>query len=141
MAVNTTLEREERAKGSEPSSDVPSVTRDELKTMIGRGGTFLLIETLAPEQFEETHLPGAINLPPDRVRELAPSLLPDKQREVITYCASRTCHASVDAARELIALGYTHVRHYPGGKADWVFAGLPVERGSGLPGTASEEKA
>jgi rhodanese-related sulfurtransferase len=25
-------------------------------------------------------------------------------------------------------LGYTNVRHYAGGKRDWVEAGLPIER-------------
>ena len=104
------------------------MTRDELKVRIGRGGDFKLVETLPPEQFREGHLPGAINLPLDQVSTLAPKLLPDKQTEVITYCASRTCHASADAARELIKLGYTNVRHYAGGKADWTFAGLPIER-------------
>ena len=127
MAASSTVERSKGAQGRAHAELAP-MTRDELKTKVGRGGDFKLVETLAPEQFQETHLPGAINMPPDRVSELAPKLLPDKQVEVITYCASRTCHASVDAARELITLGYANVRHYAGGKADWVFAGLPVVR-------------
>jgi rhodanese-related sulfurtransferase len=32
------------------------------------------------------------------------------------------------AARELAALGYTNIMEYPGGKADWVAGGLPLER-------------
>ena len=68
------------------------------------------METLPPEQFRDGHLPGAINMLPDQVSTLAPKLLPDKQTEVITYRASRTCHASADAAREVIKLGYTNVR-------------------------------
>jgi rhodanese-related sulfurtransferase len=27
-----------------------------------------------------------------------------------------------------MALGYTNVREYPGGKQDWIAAGLPMER-------------
>jgi len=93
----------------------------------------VLLETLAPEQFREAHLPGALNLAPERVRELAPVLVPDKQTEVITYCAGSKCHASRDAARELNAMGYSRVRHYPGGKVDWTAAGLPLERGELTP--------
>jgi rhodanese-related sulfurtransferase len=126
--ANPTLE--ERFETPQPgrSSDVMEVTRDELKVRIDRGGDFKLVETLPPEKFREGHLPGAINVPSDRMSTLAPKLLPDKGAEVITHCASRTCHASGDAARELIKLGYTNVRHYAGGKADWTSAGFPIAR-------------
>ncbi len=33
---------------------------------------------------------GTATLPPDRVRELAPRLLPDKGAEIIVYCSSPT---------------------------------------------------
>ena len=135
MAANPTLERRNRTQQEPASAELPSISRDELKAMVegDRGDGFKLVETLAPEQFHEAHLPGAINMPPDRVSELAPNVLPDKGIEVITYCASPTCHASADAARELMKLGYTHVRHYAGGKADWMFAGLPIERSNQQP--------
>jgi rhodanese-related sulfurtransferase len=45
----------------------------------------------------------------------------------VTYCASLTCRNSEIAANKLIALGYTNVRDYAEGKADWIEAGLPVE--------------
>jgi hypothetical protein len=32
------------------------------------------------------------------------------------------------AARELAAMGYTNVAHYPEGKQGWMEAGLPVEK-------------
>lgn len=108
---------------------VKPIERDELKGKIDRRESFVLLETLAPEHFRNIHLPSALNAPPERIKELAPVLVPDKQMEVITYCAGPTCHASSDAARELTALGYTNVRHYAGGKQDWTTAGLPVERG------------
>ena len=34
---------------------------------------------------------------------------------------------SEEAARELVAIGYTNVRHYEGGKQDWMRHDLPVE--------------
>ena len=67
-----------------------TITREELKGKMDRGETFTLVETLSPVAYEHAHLPGAINLPPDRVRELAPNLLPDKSAEIIVYCASPT---------------------------------------------------
>jgi len=34
--------------------------------------------------------PGAINLPPDQVTQLAPTLLPDKTADIVVYCAKPT---------------------------------------------------
>ena len=67
---------------------VQTISRDELKQKIDRGDNFLLVETLAKTAYEHAHLPHAINLPPDQTRELAPTLLPDKNSEIVVYCAS-----------------------------------------------------
>jgi rhodanese-related sulfurtransferase len=112
-----------------PAEAVKTIDRHELKAKIDRSDAFVLLETLAPEHFQHVHLPGARNAPLDRVKELAPVLIPSKDTEVVTYCAGPKCHASADAARALVALGYTNVRHYAGGKQEWTAAGLPVERG------------
>lgn len=69
---------------------VKTVSRDELREKIERGDKFRLVETLPPTAYQHAHLPGAINLPPDRVTELAPQLLPDKGAEIVVYCASPT---------------------------------------------------
>ena len=108
------------------------ITRDELAAKIDRGDAFILVEALGPMYYEDAHLPGAVNVPHDQVDELAPSLLPDLDAEIVTYCASTTCQNSDIAARRLEALGYTNVREYVEGKQDWIEAGLPVERGAGV---------
>ena len=67
-----------------------TITREELKEKIDRKNQFKLVETLAPNAYDHAHLPGAINLPPDQVRKLAPELLPDKSEEIVVYCQSPT---------------------------------------------------
>ena len=67
-----------------------TISRDELRAKIDRGDKFLLLETLPAETYHHVHLPGAINMPPDQVRQLAPSLLPDKAAEIVVYCAKPT---------------------------------------------------
>ena len=64
-----------------------TISTDDLKDKIDRK-QITLVETLAPERFREAHLPGALNFPPERVKELAPRLLPNKDAEIITYCAN-----------------------------------------------------
>jgi Rhodanese-like domain len=47
-----------------------------------------VVETLAPERYREAHIPAALNIPPEQIRELAPQLLPNKNAEIVTYCAN-----------------------------------------------------
>lgn len=67
-----------------------TISRAELKLKLDRSDNFLLVETLAAVTYHHAHLPGAINLPPDQVTQLAPTLLPDKAAEIVVYCASPT---------------------------------------------------
>ena len=67
---------------------VATISRDELRSKLDRLDEFLLVETMPEEQYRHTHLPGAINLPPDAVRESAPEPLPDKDAYIVVYCGS-----------------------------------------------------
>ena len=67
-----------------------TIPRDELRQKIDRRDQFFLVETLPEAAYHHVHLPGAINLPPDKVTELAPTLLPDRNAEIVVYCASPT---------------------------------------------------
>jgi rhodanese-related sulfurtransferase len=115
-----------------PGAEVPRITREELAARLDRGEAVTLIEALPEPSFRKAHLPGAINLPAERVSDLAPQLLPDLDAEIVVYCANLACPSSGVVARALASLGYRRVREYAGGKQDWISAGLPVEYEHGL---------
>lgn len=69
---------------------VATISRDDLKAKFDSGEEFLLVETLPKTAYAHAHLPGAINLPPDQVAELAPQILPAKDADIVVYCASPT---------------------------------------------------
>ena len=69
---------------------VVTISRDQLKGKIDGREAFLLVETLPAVAYHHAHLPGAINLPPDKVKELSPTLLPDKAADIVVYCANPT---------------------------------------------------
>src|SRR5260370_15314110 len=69
---------------------VSTISRGQLKAKIDRHDPFILAEVLAPGQYERAHLPGAVNLPPDRGTALAATLLPDKHQEIVVYCGGPT---------------------------------------------------
>lgn len=106
------------------------ISRTDLKTMIDEDRDFELIEVLSKEEFEEYHLPGAINIPGDRLRETVEGQIPDKNTPIVVYCADPSCTASDRAAELLTNLGYHHVFDYRGGKEHWKEGGLAVEQPS-----------
>jgi rhodanese-related sulfurtransferase len=65
-----------------------SISTEDLKAKLDRKEGIKLVETLAPERYREAHIPGSLNIPPERIKELAPQLLPSKDAEIITYCAN-----------------------------------------------------
>ena len=69
---------------------VKTISRDELKQKIDGKHDFILVETLPRTAYDHAHLPGAINLPSDQVKVFAPKLLPDKNADIVVYCASPT---------------------------------------------------
>lgn len=106
-----------------------TIDRETLQARLAAQPAPVLIEALPAKYYREGHLPGALHFPHDRVRALAPTVIADKQAEIVVYCASETCQNSHIAAASLMALGYTNVSVYVGGKKDWVEAGLPLEGG------------
>lgn len=112
-----------------------TISRQDLQARIARKQPVVILEALPEGYYAKAHLPGAINVPHDKVRDLAPHLLPDRSVEIVTYCASATCRNSHIAADTLHAMGYANVSVYVEGKQDWMEAGLPVE--AGLPAQAA----
>lgn len=66
----------------------PTVSTQDLKAKLDSKEGITVVETLAPERYREVHLPGALNIPPEQIKELAPKLLPNKDAEIVTYCTS-----------------------------------------------------
>ena len=104
------------------------ITRDEIEHALHDGTPLTLLEALPEKYYRHGHLPGALLFPHDRAQELAARLLTQKDATIVVYCASSSCLNSHQAAATLTELGYTSVRVYVEGKADWQAAGLALER-------------
>ena len=102
------------------------ISREELKAKLDRGDDFKLVMTLGGWAFQAKHIPGSLNIsnPKDHAKLLK---LDD---EIVVYCSGEDCPASIAAYRILTSKGYTNVRRYAGGLADWEEAGYPFEEGS-----------
>ncbi|MEU1287720.1 rhodanese-like domain-containing protein [Kitasatospora sp. NPDC005856] len=102
------------------------ITRDDLVAAM-ESDSVTVVDTLGGEYYAMQHLPGAIALVRADVDTLAPTLLPDLDAAIVTYCSNPACPNSGQVAERLTALGYTNVRKYREGIQDWTEAGLPVE--------------
>ena len=104
------------------------IDRGELIACLDSCMPMTLIECLPERHYNEAHLPDAIRLNHDEVLARAPDVLPDRDALVVAYCANARCRNSHMAASTLVAMGYTQVAVYAGGKEDWLDAGMRVER-------------
>ncbi len=67
-----------------------TISRADLKRKLDRGDKFYLVDVLPENAYQHAHLPGAINLPTARLKESAQLVLPDKNAEIVVYCANLT---------------------------------------------------
>jgi len=102
------------------------ITREELRDRLILRDDVVLVEALPEKYWNESHLPGSIQMDYLEVRDRAHELLPDKEAQVVVYCASTECQNSSKASRTLEELGYENVHEYVEGKQHWIEAGLPV---------------
>lgn len=77
---------------------------------------YILLDVRTPEEFEEGHLPGAINVENERIGSEEIPELPKKDQKILVYC--RSGNRSKQASAKLVKLGYTEIVEI-GGIIDW----------------------
>ena len=106
--------------------------RDELDPVPARevlqrlkSGLVTVLDVRPAEEFAAGHLPGAINVPVEKLETFL-SKLP-KRKEVIAYCRGPYCLMSFEAVEKLRKRGFK-AKRLADGYPEWRAAGLPVER-------------
>ena len=103
----------------------------DVQEMIEGKKSFLLINVLPEESFDEGHIPRSINIPlqgddfTGRVEKEAGS----KAKPIVVYCGSSDCDLSPQAAKKLEAAGFDNIADFEGGMKEWQEAGLQVHAG------------
>lgn len=99
---------------------------DELLSRAKRG-LVTVLDVRPPEEFAAGHLPGAVNIPIDRLESGLAKL--SRQREVVAYCRGPYCLMSFEAVLKLRKRGWK-ARRLQQGFPEWKAAGLPVDSAS-----------
>jgi rhodanese-related sulfurtransferase/biotin operon repressor len=89
-----------------------------------RKGLVTVLDVRPAEEFAAGHLPGAINVPLDKLESYL-SKLP-KRKEIVAYCRGPYCLMSFEAVEKLRKRGW-QARRLQDGFPEWRAAGLPVE--------------
>jgi rhodanese-related sulfurtransferase len=76
-------------KPAAASSEVPTISRGELLSRI-HDHTLHIVDVLPTTSYAEAHIPGAINLPLEDLKDRAHDLLPNFNAEIAVYCAKFT---------------------------------------------------
>lgn len=92
------------------------VNMDEAITMMEEGSGYIILDVRTPGEFEEKHIPGAINVANETIGTDEIPELPDKDQLILVYC--RSSNRSKQASEKLVALGYTNIVEF-GGINDW----------------------
>lgn len=103
------------------------LTLSQLQDRLAQSQPPVLVDALGERYFAVDHLPGAINVPHTVADDVLRASLPDRDAEIVAYCANPACQNSHVLAHRLQALGYRNVSVFPGGKKEWAEAGLPLE--------------
>lgn len=103
--------------------DMEPVSRSELLVRMKKGEVQLL-DVRPEDEFALAHLPGAMNIPLDRLKKKLSAL--DPAKEIIAYCRGPYCVLSFEAVAMLRAKGF-RVRRLEDGLPEWKAASLPIE--------------
>ena len=105
---------------------LPPVTVDELDRGLS-DPEVVVIDAQGDGGYEAAHLDGAINFALEDVATQAAQTIASPDQRILLYCTDADCLGSEFIGTQLVEAGYTNVGRLPGGVADWVASGHPVE--------------
>ena len=92
------------------------ITMDEAVAMMEEEKDYIILDVRTVAEFDEKHIPGAVNIPNETIGTDAIPELPDKDQLILVYC--RSGNRSKQASEKLVKLGYTNIVEF-GGIIDW----------------------
>ena len=92
------------------------LTHDEAKKMMANNPDAIVLDVRTPEEYEKKHIPSALLVPIEDLRNGNFSKLPDKNQTILIYCW--TGRRAENVAQILVDNDYKNVYEF-GGLIDW----------------------
>jgi rhodanese-related sulfurtransferase len=93
------------SSGSEASFE--QLTMYKALSQMAKEENFILLDVRTMEEYNDGHIPGAINIANESIGKEEILQLPDKNQRIYVYC--RSGNRSKQAAKKLVKLGYTNI--------------------------------
>lgn len=87
----------------------------------------VFVDVRSAANFRRGHIPGAVNVPVNRIKQSLFVLPTDKKAFLITYCGGIECPNAYQLMNVLLASGYRNVKFFPRGLRSWQALGYPLE--------------
>ena len=100
-----------------PFGQVPEIDVHQLEERLSGDNPPQILDVRTSTEWERSHIPGAINLPIQKLKKTLPSLKLDVEHPVVTICLS--AHRSIPAVRLLQVKGFADVVQLKGGMLAW----------------------
>jgi rhodanese-related sulfurtransferase len=111
------------------AAEFGTIDHVEMKKMVDADvHNFMLVDARNPEEYRESHIPGAMNIPQRTFDDFIGLLPSDKGMKLIFYCNGIKCGKSKKAAKQAIKLGYVNVHVYSEGMPVWEEVGYSFYR-------------
>ena len=94
------------------------ISQEEAKQIMDTTDGYILLDTRTREEYDQSHIPGALLIPHTEIAQRAADELPDKDQLILVYC--RSGNRSKQASEILAELGYTNVKEF-GGINTWPY--------------------
>jgi rhodanese-related sulfurtransferase len=110
------------------SDGTKDISADGLRTMLADKKPLLVVDTRTPYEYEEGHIPKAINIPRGKFYNMEKLLPKEKDCPIVFYCNGYGCLPSVKAAETAKNLGYTETMIFRAGFPVWAQKGYDIEK-------------
>ena len=108
---------------------IEAVTPQKLKEEMKKGTGMVIVDLQTPEQYQHSHISGAVNIPMEKFEEEYPAVLKDMNMSVVLYGEYDEMGKGTKAGEILVAKGYSQVGRIEGGLMGWKEAGFVTEGG------------
>ena len=110
--VSACATNEKNATASGTNKAYTQISQDAAKDMILKDSSLIIVDVRTKGEYEEGHIPSAVLIPNESIKDRKPELLPDVNQVILVYC--RSGNRSKQAAQKLANMGYKKVYEFGG---------------------------
>jgi len=105
------------------TNDIP---QSNFITKLSQGENTVILDVRTVKEFNEGHIPGAVNIPHSELNDRITELERVKKQDIVVYC--RSGNRATFAYQILIENGFEQVEHLVGDFTLWKENGLPINK-------------